>query len=99
MYPVSTFNYHRDDHVKALFLMANGKKVTAENRGWVMVAVANTGAFDGIDKKCLEDRMQWVDDNHLMIMEVARTTKVHLIIGLPQTSRSNIWLLVRPMLT
>ena len=75
MYPVSTFNYHRDDHVKALFLMANGKKVTAENRGWVMVAVANTGAFDGIDKKCLEDRMQWVDDNHLMIMEVAKDYK------------------------
>ncbi len=63
MYPVSHFNYHRDDHVKALFEFANGKVVAEEDRGWLAVHLANVGDFSKISKASLEDRIQWVEDN------------------------------------
>ena len=63
MYPVSHFNYHRDDHVKALFEFARGKPVAEEDRGWLAIHLANVGDFEKISKKSLDDRIQWVIDN------------------------------------
>lgn len=63
MYPVSHFNYHRDDHVKALFEFARGKPVADEDRGWLAIHLANVGDFEKISKKSLDDRIQWVLDN------------------------------------
>jgi DNA-directed RNA polymerase len=63
MYPVSHFNYHRDDHVKALFEFARGKPVAEEDKGWLAIHLANTGDFQKISKKSLDDRIQWVLDN------------------------------------
>lgn len=63
MYPVSHFNYHRDDHVKALFEFAKGKRVADEDRGWLAIHLANVGDFEKISKKSLDDRIQWVIDN------------------------------------
>jgi DNA-directed RNA polymerase len=63
MYPVSHFNYHRDDHVKALFEFARGKPVADEDKGWLAIHLANVGDFEKISKKSLDDRIQWVLDN------------------------------------
>ena len=63
MYPISHFNYHRDDHIKALFEFANGKPVAEEDRGWLAIHLANVGDFEKVSKKSLDDRIQWVLDN------------------------------------
>lgn len=63
MYPVSHFNYHRDDHVKALFEFARGKPVADEDRGWLAIHLANVGDFEKVSKASLDDRIQWVLDN------------------------------------
>jgi len=75
MYPVSHFNYHRDDHVKALFLLARGKKLDDESVGWLYIHLANTGDFEKVSKKSLDDRIQWVEDNHDQIMAAAQDYK------------------------
>ena len=75
MYPVSHFNYHRDDHVKAMFLFARGKKLTEDSEGWLYIHLANTGDFNKISKKSLDERIEWVQDNHDQIMSVAEDYK------------------------
>jgi len=75
LYPVSTFNYHRDDHVKALFTLANGKPVTDETRDWISIHLANCGDFDKVSKRSFDDRIAWVADHHDKIMEVAADFK------------------------
>ena len=63
MYPVCHFNYHRDDHIKALFEFARGKPVAEEDRGWLAIHLANVGDFEKVSKASLDDRIQWVLDN------------------------------------
>lgn len=63
MYPVSHFNYHRDDHIKSLFEFANGKPMKPEDLGWLAIHLANCGDFNKISKASLDDRIQWVEDN------------------------------------
>ena len=75
LYPVSTFNYHRDDHVKALFTLANGKPVTDETRDWISIHLANCGDFNKVSKRSFDDRIAWVADHHDKIMEVAADFK------------------------
>ena len=75
MYPVSHFNYHRDDHVKAMFLFARGKKLSADSEGWLYIHLANTGDFGKISKKSLNERIGWVEDNHDKIISVAEDYK------------------------
>ena len=50
MYPVCHFNYHRDDHIKALFEFARGKPVAEEDRGWLAIHLANVGDFEKVSK-------------------------------------------------
>tara|TARA_R100000742_G_C4278672_1_gene101809 strand:- start:1277 stop:3766 length:2490 start_codon:yes stop_codon:yes gene_type:complete len=67
VYPVSFFNYHRDDHVKSLFLLKEKSKITKDNVAWLAIHLANTGDFDRISKGTLEERIEWVNQNHIMI--------------------------------
>jgi DNA-directed RNA polymerase len=71
MYPVSLFNYHRDDHIKSLFMFSNGSQVDETSAGWLSIHLANCGDFDKISKAPLEDRIQWVSENHDSIMSIA----------------------------
>lgn len=70
VYPVSHFNYHRDDHVKALFTLARGKTMDADAVSWLAVHIANLGDFNKISKQSLDDRIAWVEDNSQTLYQV-----------------------------
>ena len=70
MYPCSAFSYHKDDHCKALFEFARGRKVDDEDRGWIAIHLANVGDFDKISKAPLEERIQWVLDNDSWLRKI-----------------------------
>lgn len=71
-YPMTSLNYHRDDHIKSWFLLGNGAKLDLTNDHWLRIHLANTGDFEKISKKSLDERIQWVADNEYFIMEIAR---------------------------
>ena len=71
-YPVPSFNYHRDDHIKALFMFNRGYKVEGNNAFWLKVHLANVGDFDKTSKMPLQDRADWVDNNSEWILEIAK---------------------------
>lgn len=75
MYPVSHFNYHRDDHVKSLFMLKNGSHLDQDGAAWLAVHLANCGDFNKISKTTYEDRLQWVADNHDQIIRVGEDFK------------------------
>jgi DNA-directed RNA polymerase len=68
VYPLPRFNFQRGDHVRSLFLFANGAPITEKGTYWLSVHVANCWANKGpdgigLDKKPLDERVQWVKDN------------------------------------
>ena len=72
MYPVSgNWSYQRADHIKAMFLFANGKKLTDSSRGWLLIALANAGDFGKISKQSLDARIDWVEENEAMVLSCA----------------------------
>ena len=71
MYPIPSYNFHRDDHIKSQFLLSRGKRLLPEDHLLFRVHLANCGDFDKISKKPLADREQWVLDNHDQILAVA----------------------------
>lgn len=71
MYFIPNFNYHRDDHIKALFTYYRGYRVEGNNVFWLKVHLANTGDFDKISKQPLQERADWVDRNWDLLMEIA----------------------------
>ena len=68
VYPVPSFNYHRDSHIKAMFLFARGKPIGEEGFKFLALKVADLGDFDRISKKPLQERLNWVIDNEDMII-------------------------------
>ena len=58
IYAVPSFNYFRDDHIKALFTYYRGYKVEGNNAYWLMIHLANCGDFEKISKAPLDDRIQ-----------------------------------------
>ena len=70
VYPVSHFNFHRDDHIKAMFEFANKKPLSADSDEWLMIHIANLGDFDKTSKKSLEDRVLWFKENEDTILSV-----------------------------
>ena len=73
MYPVSSWNYHRADHVKAQFQFARGKVLaTEQDAQWLKIHLANTGDFDKVSKKSFDDRLAWVAENHDQLIAAAR---------------------------
>lgn len=75
MYPVSNFNYHRDDHVKSLFLLSNGCNLDLFNDHWLKIHIANLGGFQKVDKKPLMDRVAWTDSNSDWLADIGRDPK------------------------
>ena len=63
VYGIPHFNFQREDRVRALFLFANGAPIGEDGIWWLKVHVANCAAFDKIDKKPLDERVQWVEAN------------------------------------
>jgi len=72
VYPVPHFSYHRDDHIKSLFLLKRGKKMDDNGAFWLAVHVANVGDFNKISKESLEARATWVEENKEKIYDVGR---------------------------
>jgi len=63
VYGVPSFNFQRDDRVRALFLFADGEPIGEEGLYWLKVHVANCGDFDKISKRPFDERVQWVTNN------------------------------------
>jgi DNA-directed RNA polymerase len=68
VYPLPRFNFQRGDHVRSLFLFRNGAPITEKGTYWLSVHVANCWAQKGadgigLDKKPLDERVQWVNEN------------------------------------
>lgn len=73
VYGLPSFNFQREDRVRALFLFADGEPIGEEGLYWLKVHVANCGDFDKISKRPFSERLQWVD-NHLKQIERAAAT-------------------------
>jgi DNA-directed RNA polymerase len=68
VYALPRFSFARGDHVRALFLFKNGAPITEKGTYWLQVHVANCWAQKGpdgigLDKKPLDERVQWVQEN------------------------------------
>jgi DNA-directed RNA polymerase len=63
IYPIPTFNHQRADHIRALFQFARGKRLGPTGAYWLCINLANTGDFNKISKKSLNERIRWVNDN------------------------------------
>lgn len=63
VYAIPTFNFQRDDRVRALFLFADGQPIGEEGLYWLKVHVANCGDFDKVSKKSIEERVKWTETN------------------------------------
>lgn len=72
VYALTRFNFQREDRVRAMFLFANGKPIGEQGIWWLKVHVANCGAFEKVDKKTFEERVQWVDENLMLLTDYAR---------------------------
>ena len=70
MYPIPHFSYHRTDYCKALWVFAKGVPASGVE-GWLKIHIANTGDFDKISKKSMDERNAWVDEHHDQILAVA----------------------------
>lgn len=71
VYGVPTFNFLRDDRVRALFLFADGKPIGEEGLYWLKVHTANRGDFGKISKQSFNERVKWVNENIDGIEKVA----------------------------
>ncbi|MGO9238933.1 MAG: DNA-directed RNA polymerase [Methylocella sp.] len=69
--PLTTFNFQRQDHVRAMFQFHEGQVLTAEGLRWLKVHVANCGDFTKVSKKSFEARVAWVDANHEALLGYA----------------------------
>ena len=71
IYAVPQFNPQGPDFMKGLLHFAEPKPLDEESAPFLAIHLANTGAFDKIDKAPLEDRVQWVYDNEPHIIACA----------------------------
>jgi DNA-directed RNA polymerase len=69
------FNFQREDRVRALFLFDRGASIDIEkdhpSRKALLRHVANTGGFEGIDKKSFIHHASWVYKNWELIEQTA----------------------------
>lgn len=72
IYAVPRLNPQGPDWMKALLMFSEGKPLDEESAPYLAIQVANTGAFDKIDKGTLEERVQWVYDNEEKIIDCAQ---------------------------
>ena len=74
-YPVPHFNYHRDDHIKAMFQLGTTQQMTPDGGTWLAIHVANLGDFDKVSKQPFAARNQWTEDNSDWICRVGQDFK------------------------
>lgn len=77
IYAVPQFNPQGPDYMKALLHFAEAKPIDEESAPFLAIHLANTGAFDKIDKAPLEDRVQWVYDHEEEILAYAQDPFEH----------------------
>jgi DNA-directed RNA polymerase len=75
VYPVPHFSHQRADHIKALFQFSDGEPLGEFGAGWLSVHLANCGDFDKVSKKSFDARLDWVSNNELMILRIAKDPK------------------------
>jgi Autographiviridae RNA polymerase len=76
VYPIPHFNYGREDHVRSLFLFANGLEMTPEGLEMLAIHTANCGDFNDeegrrISKRSFGERIAWVKNNRALIERIA----------------------------
>lgn len=71
IYAAPMLNPQGPDWMKALLQFSEGKPLDEESAPFLAIHLANTGAFNKIDKAPLEDRVQWVYDNQESIIACA----------------------------
>ena len=76
VYAIPAFNYGREDHVRSMFLFANGVKMTPEGMAMLAIHAANCGDFDDgegrrISKRPFEERIAWVNNKRALIERIA----------------------------
>jgi DNA-directed RNA polymerase len=71
IYAVPRLNPQGPDWMKALLQFSEGKPIDEDSAVFLAIQVANTGAFDKVDKDPLEERVQWVYDNEEKIIACA----------------------------
>ena len=62
IYHTSTFGHHNTDYIRAMFLFANKAEITSDNQPYLELQLANSWG-NGVDKKSLVARQDWVDEN------------------------------------
>lgn len=72
IYAVPRLNPQGPDWMKAMLMFSEGKPLDDDSAVFLAIQVANTGAFDKIDKAPLEDRVRWVYDNEDKIVACAQ---------------------------
>jgi DNA-directed RNA polymerase, mitochondrial len=72
VYSLASFNFQRDDRVRALFRFADGKPISEDGIYWLKVHVANHCDFDQISKRPFNERVGWVERNIAKITSVAK---------------------------
>jgi DNA-directed RNA polymerase len=83
VYPLPRFNFQRGDHVRSLFLFANGAPITEKGTYWLSVHVANCWAQKGadgigLDKKPLDERAKWTEDNIETLRDYVNSPTTHV---------------------
>lgn len=73
VYATTSFNFQRDDRVRALFLFADGQPIGEEGLKWLKVHVANCGDFDKVSKRSIDERVKWTDEHLTSIEQMACT--------------------------
>jgi DNA-directed RNA polymerase len=81
-YPMTNFNFQREDRVRSLFLFRDGEPIGEEGLQWLKVHVANCGDFKDaegrkVSKRPYEERIKWVDDNITEIQNCAQQDWEH----------------------
>lgn len=77
VYPLTHFNFQREDRVRALFEFASGVPMNADGLYWLKVHVANTGDFVKMSKRSFDERVAWVDGHMSWIVKVAKDARNH----------------------
>lgn len=70
VYAVPAFNGMGPDEMKAVMQFAEGKPLGKDGVRYLAIHLANTGDFDKVSKKSMEERVQWTMDNEQLIRDV-----------------------------
>lgn len=69
--PLTSFNFQRQDHVRAMFQFDRGEVLNADGLYWLRAHLASCGDFDRVSKKPFKARVQWTVDNHDDVLRYA----------------------------